>query len=83
MNEKIKELLGKMPKDQAEKLIESVMGVENASELIEKAKEFAIELTEKEAGELFDLIKKPVQLSEDDLNKVAGGYCTAENMGSK
>lgn len=73
MNKKLKELLKKLPKDEAERVIESVMGADNSKALIEKAKEFGIDLLENEAEELFQLLKKPVELNDSDLALVAGG----------
>lgn len=73
MNKKLKGLLKKLPKDETEKLIESVMGADNSKALIEKAKEFGVDLLEDEAEELFQLLKKPVELDEFDLALVAGG----------
>lgn len=73
MNKKVKELLGKLPKEEVEKVIESVINADNSKALIEKAKEFGIDLLENEAEELFQLLKKPVELSDKELNLVAGG----------
>ncbi len=58
------------------KIAELAKQARSAEELMKAAKKNGIELSEKEAEEYFDKINASEELSDDDLQAVAGGgFC--------
>ncbi len=63
-----------------EELFSKAKGAENAVELLDLAKEHNIELTEEEAeGYFLQLNPKTGQLSDEELDNVAGGSCYTDD----
>ena len=56
-----------------EELITKLKGAKSADEILALAKESGIELDEEKAKELFAELNASGELSDDDLDKVAGG----------
>lgn len=54
-------------------LLEKAKQANSPEELLALAKENDVELTEEQAAELFDKLKSGTDLSDDELNNVAGG----------
>ena len=66
-----------------EQLIEKARAAKSAEELMAIAKENGMELTEEKAAEYFAQLNKSGELSDDELDSVAGGGCQAEALAHK
>ena len=58
-----------------DELYEKAKAAKSTEELLSLAKENGIELTEEEAAEYFTQINKSGELSDEELDNVAGGGC--------
>lgn len=58
-----------------EELMAKARGAKSAEELLALAKENDVELTEEQANAYFDQMNKTGELSDDELDSVAGGGC--------
>ena len=58
-----------------EELMAKARAANSAKELMALAKENEIELSEQEANDYFEQMNKSGELSEDELDSVAGGGC--------
>lgn len=58
-----------------EELIAKARSAKSAEELLALAKENGVELTEEEASAYFEQLNKSGELSDDELDNVAGGGC--------
>ena len=59
----------------SKELIEKAKTAKSAEELLEMAKAENIELTEEEAAKAFEELNKNGELSDEELDNVAGGGC--------
>ena len=59
----------------SKELIEKAKTAKSAEELLEMAKAENIELTEEEAAQAFAKMNKNGELSDEELDNVAGGGC--------
>ncbi len=59
--------------DQKE-LLEKIKAAKSAEEIIEISKETGKEIPAEEAKRLYDELRKPEELSDEDLDAVAGGW---------
>ena len=59
----------------SQELIEKAKTAKSAEELLEMAKAENIELTEEEAAQAFAKMNKNGELSDEELDNVAGGGC--------
>ena len=59
----------------SKELIEKAQTAKSAEELLEMAKAENIELTEEEAAQAFAKMNKNGELSDEELDNVAGGGC--------
>ena len=59
----------------SKELIEKAKTAKTAEELLEMAKAEKIELTEEEAAKAFEELNKNGELSDEELDNVAGGGC--------
>ena len=65
----------------ANEIMEKLKAAKSAEELLEIAKANGKELTAKRAKTLFDGLRGGGELSDDDLDKIAGGAADEEMMG--
>ena len=63
----------------SKELIEKAKTAKSAEELLEMAKTEKIELTEEEAAKAFAELNKTGELSDEELDNVAGGGCGDSN----
>ena len=61
--------------EQNNELLEKAKGAKSAEELLTLAKENGVELTEDEAAEYFAQMHQSGELSDEELDNVAGGGC--------
>ncbi len=64
-------------------LLEKAKEAKSAEELLSLAKENGMELTEGEAEEYFTQLNKSGELSDEELDNVAGGGCQTKVGGEK
>ena len=60
-------------------LLEKAKNAETSEELLTLAKENGVEMTAEEAKEYFDQLHKSGELSDEELDNVAGGGCHAKD----
>ena len=63
-------------------LLEKAKTAKTAEELLELAKEENIDITEKEATKIFADLHQSDELSDEELDNVAGGGCGGDDNGS-
>ena len=64
-------------------LFEKAKGAKSAEELLSLAKANGVELTEEEAAEYFAQLNKSGEISDEELDNVAGGGCQTKVGGEK
>ena len=57
-------------------MLEKAKEAKSAEELLAFARERGVELTEEQAKAYFDQLRTPGELTDDELDAVAGGGCT-------
>ena len=62
-------------------LFEKAKGAKSAEELLSLAKANGVELTEEEAAEYFAQLNKSGEISDGELDNVAGGGCHKRTVG--
>lgn len=64
----------------SKELLEKAKAAKSAEELLTLAKENGVEMTESEAAEYFAQLHKSGELSDEELDNVAGGGCQAHGL---
>ena len=73
MSDTIKKIFKELPKDKSKEILDKLTEAADAAEVIAMAKEYDIILDPQAAEELFNKLKGVTELSDEDLERVAGG----------